>query len=257
MYSHESTSSDSIEPANENTRKRNWMAITVDYPLMYIKQIKELIYPKSYVTCFSPSGCDSAMWGNYADNHRGVCFIYDTSDNGFLCLKGEEESVILTIKPVQYGGDLIECNFFESLGLMNLPQIESWLTGIDGVSCYYEYYTENVEEWRTKYWSIIDSKPYRKTKDWAREKELRAVLPPVFHDFSQKNSRKLRFDPLLLKGVIFGINTSEFDKKSIFEELLQKRKEYKEVKFYQAEYDEISQCIRIRPKAGWKLEMND
>lgn len=215
---------------DENIQKRNWMAITVDYPAMYVKQIIEILYPKSYIACFSPSGTDSAMWGNYADNHKGICFIYDTSDNDVLCLTGEER-ITVELKPVQYGGDLLERNFFESLGLLSLPQIKTMLTGTSGISVYYDAYTVNERIWREDYWKTIELKLYRKTKDWESEKEIRAVLLHALHDFSEKEKRKMQFDPSLLKGIIFGINTSEYDKKSVFEELKKKASLYRNSNF--------------------------
>lgn len=51
------------------------LCIAVDFPKVYVNQLMDLVYPESYIVCFSGKNDDSAMWGNYADNHRGVCFI--------------------------------------------------------------------------------------------------------------------------------------------------------------------------------------
>lgn len=61
----------------EARQRRNWMAIAVDFPKVYVEQMKEMIYPESYVVCFSEKNNDSSMWGNYADCHKGVCLIYE------------------------------------------------------------------------------------------------------------------------------------------------------------------------------------
>lgn len=46
------------------------MTIAVDFPKVYIEQLKDMIYPANYVVCFSGRDNDSAMWGNYADHHK-------------------------------------------------------------------------------------------------------------------------------------------------------------------------------------------
>ena len=56
-----------------------------------------------------------------------------------------------------------------------------------------------------------------------------------------------------LNGVIFGIRTSENDKKRILEALLEKKDRFHELKFYQAEYDAEKQIITSREKIGWVL----
>ena len=51
---------------------------------------------------------------------------------------------------------------------------------------------------------------------------------------------------------IFGIRTSEYDKLQIVESLSSKTDLNKDFAFWQAEYDESQQRIRIRPKKFWK-----
>lgn len=62
------------------------MTIAVDFPKVYIEQLKDMIYPANYVVCFSGRDNDSAMWGNYADHHKGVCLIYETDENNNMAI---------------------------------------------------------------------------------------------------------------------------------------------------------------------------
>ena len=64
--------------------------------------------------------------------------------------------------------------------------------------------------------------------------------------------RNLSYNPKVLKGVIFGIRTSEYDKKRIIDAM--KKSNYSSVIFYQAEYDEEIQKINIRKKNGWNIK---
>lgn len=235
----------------EARQRRNWMSIVSDFPKIYINQLKDLIYPESYVVCFSRKNNDSAMWGNYADRHQGVCLVYDTNELNVLYFNGH--NISLPVKPVNYGGDLLERNFFETLGRLTIKQITTWLTGTEGLSSCYEAFSKE-EAWRDRYWEIFEAKTYRKLKTWEHENEYRIVLPNTFYEFNEPQSRNLQYEYRALKGIIFGINTSEYDKKRIMEMLLKHADELLDFTFYQAEYNSEEQRIKIREKSFWKLK---
>ena len=71
--------------------------------------------------------------------------------------------------------------------------------------------------------------------------------------FDTAESRNLKYDPEVLKGVIFGIRTFEYDKKQIMEKLQERRHELRDFVFYQVEYDDVKQEIVIRKKRLWTL----
>lgn len=76
----------------------------------------------------------------------------------------------------------------------------------------------------------------------------------TFYDYSEVESRNLKYDPKILRGVIFGINTSEYGKKRIMEKLRDHAKELTDFKFFQAEYDDEKQSIAVRENKAWKLK---
>lgn len=120
-----------------------------------------MLYPESYIVCFSSKNNDSAMWGNYADHHKGVCLFYETDSENRMTVEGK---YIFTqeVKPVNYGGEVIERNFFETFGRLNRRQIETWLTGSSGLSNSYQAFS-NESEWRQRYWSAYNCKNLPKT----------------------------------------------------------------------------------------------
>lgn len=235
----------------EAIRRRDWIEITVDFPKIYVDQLKEMMYPESYVVCFSGKNNNSAMWGNYADNHQGVCLIYETDSRNRIMMQGKKYSS-LEMKPVSYCGEVIERNFFESFGRLNGKQIVTWLTGTEGRSSSFEVLND-INEWRRRYWSIYETKTYRKLKDWEYENEYRLAINNIFYDFDKAESRNLKYNPKILKGIIFGINTSEYDKLRIMEQLCVHADEYEDFTFYQAEYDHGRQEIHIRKKKIWNI----
>lgn len=236
----------------EGHQRRNWMTISVDFPRVYVDQLKDMIYPESYVACFSGKNNDSAMWGNYADNHKWVCLIYETDKDNSVTLKMKDGSIRLTAKPVNYEGKLMKCNFFEAFGRLTFKQIRTWLSGVDGISSAYSAFSD-VNEWRNRYWAAYDIKTYRKIKVWEHEDEYRLALTNTFYDFNEPKSRNLTYEPRAFKGVIFGLRTSEYDKKRVMEKLLEHADELTDFTFYQAEYDDEEQSFTIRKKRVWKL----
>ena len=75
----------------------------------------------------------------------------------------------------------------------------------------------------------------------------------TFYEFDEPQKQNLKFDWKILKGVIFGLCTTEYDKKMIWDALMEHRSELTDFTFYQAEYDEEEQQIKIRKKVMWKL----
>lgn len=244
---------DNKDAITEARQRRNWMSIVVDFPRLYVEQLQNMLYPESYVVCFSGNNNDSAMWGNYADCHRGVCLIYETDDCNRLKIKGKNQTIVREVKPINYEGELLECNFFETFGRLTLTQIETWLTGVDELSSAFNAFSDEIK-WRNRYWKAYETITYQKLKAWKHENEYRFALADTIYDLSDPKNRNLRYESNALKGVVFGINTSEYDKKRIMEKLLEHADTLTDFTFYQAEYDDESQSIIVRQKASWKLK---
>jgi len=245
---------------------RNWIALYMEFPRMYISQMKNMVYPDAYFVCFSGKNDNSVMWGNYADNHKGVCLIYDVDYNsserderaGYYI-----EGAKINPRKVEYGGEIIERNFFETFGRLTRPQIKAWLTGKDGsLSKYFEPFKDDnsINEWRTQYWETFRVKNFRKLEAWSYEEEYRVFVENCFYKNedvdkeistkTEKQKRNLKYDIKMLKGIIFGIRTSEYDKIKIIKALT-KKGIADDIEYYQADYDDRSQKIVIRRKLMW------
>ena len=241
------------------SQKQTWLKLRLDFPLTYLERLQEMVYPKAYVVCFSADSSNSAMWGNYADCHRGVCLIYQakTTERGQVMsvrtqeiLSGKKVSWAFredVLYPVQYEGVPVERNFFESLGRLNKNQLAAWL-GEDPEkrSGLFAHYWD--EGWREKYWKDYTDKYCKKLEAWKYEQEYRLMLTEFDHDLSPEE-RTISYEPAALTGVIFGIRTSEFDKRKILDAVRSSGRKLSELNFYQAEFDEESQKIKIRKKS--------
>ena len=87
-----------------------------------------------------------------------------------------------------------------------------------------------------------------KTTDWAYEQEFRLVLNPVLDDSFTKGQRTLTYDFNSLKGIVFGIRTTDRDKLEILDIIGNKCRESQRRDFqvFQAYYSPATGDIRCR-----------
>lgn len=226
-----------------------WANIQVNFPKLYVEQLYDVIYPNGYVICFSTKATDSAMWGNYAQNHEGICFIYEAKtidESNFISIASNN----MEVKPIKYGSDVIERNFFTSLGRLNPQQIKSWLSSADKTTSnlFDTFSKENIESWLMQYRFDFVEKFHRKNIAWKHEQEYRILLHDNSCQYAQRETRFLKYDLTSLSGIIFGINTSIDDKFKLIQAIKTVGDRFKDVKFFQAEYEEDTQEIIIREK---------
>ena len=226
-----------------------WVNIQVNFPKLYVEQLYDVIYPNWYVICFSKTPNNSAMWGNYAQNHEGVCFIYETKTidaSDFISI----DSKNMVVRPIKYGSEVIDRNFFTSLGCLHPKQIKFWLSSADGTTSklFDTFSKENIKSWQEQYWLDYLEKFHRKNYAWKHEKEYRIILPDYRSSYNRRENRCLKYAPSALRGIIFGINTPIDKKFEIIQKIQQAGDKFRHVEFCQAEYECNTQKIYTRPK---------
>ena len=223
--------------------KQYLLRLKIFFPRLYVEQLKEMTYPDGYVVCFSSTPTDSAMWGNYADNHRGVCFVYETETfDGHECINFAARP--FEVEPIKYDARTIERNFFAALRHLNFLRAEDWLTGADGVkSCKLD--EQSAED---EHYDVYREKFYRKLPAWRHEQEYRIFLPDKFHCYEEKFSRRIKYDLHALKGIIFGLLTPLDDKIEVIQRLVRLKKSIRDFEFFQAEFNDETQNISVREK---------
>ena len=198
----------------DKDRKELLDILSSDFGSIYVDQLKDIIYPRGLVVCFSERSDNSVMWGNYADKHRGVCLIYD------LALNAQKDTIELISNingypivacagSVEYEDRHLQMNFFTPL----------------------ERY-----DFKKRY--------FVKMKEWKYEKEYRLLIGDTFVNYDEE--RFLRYSSNALKGVIFGIKTSKEDIYAILEALHETIPDLASAKLYFAIYDELARSIRIK-----------
>ena len=210
-----------------------WRIITSTYPDFYVNSLEDLLYSDWYTACFVTDPTQAAMWGHYADSHRGVCLKFQTttlpSGEAALALnrliargthQGKETfkyaNIPQRLYPVQYQTRFPEIDFFRSLGKLTASQLAFWFRSPDGAqSATGEDLLKGSEEWRKQYWDIFHKSVTTKLIDWAHEGEQRITLHSGLADLSQDASRKLKYRFEDLQGIVFCLKTSLQDKMAI------------------------------------------
>lgn len=229
------------------------------FPAFYADRIREIAFPKLYYSCFMSSYENIANWGYYADSNKGCCLIFEPEikDNSFcLNLQSKKENFFLDsykIHKVSYSKKIPEIDFFSHLGnLQNIAkEIESsWYLNRNGEhSKTHQMPKTKTEEaeWKQKYNDLLEKLATIKLPAWKNENEYRIFLHDGFECSSDKESRKFRYSFERLKGIAFGVNTSESDKVKIINLMTKKCNDYgrKDFKFYQANVNKENGKIEL------------
>ena len=240
--------------------------LLVDFPNSFLKQLVDrLVYPRWYTACFIRECNNSSLWAHYADGHKGVCLIFEANESpegteptitlnelSGSSNKGENwRDVSMQIYDITYAAKAGEIDFFRSIGWLQQSTLEEfWYSDEDGKysECGLHLEKNNVGAWRRKYRKIFYRDISVKTRDWKYEKESRIILTSSLDDLSDKKRRTLTYGFNSLKGIIFGINTSDTDKLKIIQTIKIKCQENnrREFKFFQAYYDHATGSVQKR-----------
>lgn len=256
---------------NKSNKIDNLGFILVDFLGAYLKRTEDLLYPKWYPACFMKNCNNSSVWGHYAENHTGMCLIFNTTgDGGKRCLPLNSTGGSTTnnngitrtfrnnknfpLHEINYKEKPPEIDFFRSIGTLPMNTLlTQWYTDDGGNrsicgSQLSDGMTE--DEWRKSHWQNFYQTISFKTKDWEYEDETRLILSSVISDaYSNKEARTNTYDFSVLKGIIFGIKTSTKNKIEAIN-IVQKKCEENDrnnFEFYQAYYCHTNGNIQKRP----------
>lgn len=136
------------------------------------------------VACFSADGKNDLMWAHYADEHNGVCLVYEIdqliAENGCALFVERGDS------SCSYGGDKVKFLFDKVIYSDNKLPLEI----LDGKT--------------TKEYNIANPM-YTKSKIWAYEQEIRLVAMLPYGQAFGDNTYFCQIDKSCLKEIRFGL----------------------------------------------------
>lgn len=244
-----------------------------DFPEAYVKSLESLIHTDWYAASFLGSCKNPALWGYYADNHKGVCLKFKTRPSqdqqvlnlngvvGFGGARGNSKYINGEIRSeiykINYKSLDQEIDFFASIGRLSEPNVVKYWYSIDGKglsTCSTEYFS-NKAEWRKRHWQNLYSCVTTKLPNWSHEEEYRLILSG-FMDYTKEEHRKLTYELSELDGIIFGEEMATSDKLEILRMMRRKVPLTKgaKIKFYQATHFRGDEEIGIIELPSLQLE---
>ena len=249
-------------PISAEMLRRNSQLVVPDFPAVYLNEIERLLWPNWYTACFMGHYHNSSVWGHYGDGHKGVCLIFETeiadglhsfSLNEVKMTGNGTKTSITTKRPfreVRYAAKPGEVDFFRSIGRLTGDELKKqWYTDDEGneSKCGNHLQSDGATfNWQESYWDRFYRDITAKTKDWEYEQEYRLILEDISSGYNTEESRTITYVFSSLKGIMFGIKTSDEDKLRI-RKIIQGRCQEtnrKDFKFYQAYYSPETGDIR-------------
>ena len=237
--------------------EQNNQLVVFDFPKVYLKELERLLWPKWYTACFVKSYHNSSVWGNYGDNHKGACLIFEAAGTDKLNrlklnhITDKRPRTMIRFRKVSYADKAKAVDFFRSIGGLRVPVlIKLWYTdpddnrsecadhiGPDG---------DKKDSWRKSYWENFYRDITMKTRDWEYEQEYRLILRSRWSRLDEQKNRTRAYNFNSLKGIVFGIKTSDEDRIRIIEIVERKCKDNNRTnfKFFQAYYSPEDGDIR-------------
>ena len=236
--------------------QKNALLMMLDFPRKYLNEVERLLWPKWYTACFMKSYHNSSVWGHYGDKHRGACLIFESektgSSNSLELHQATDDSVRkMQFHEISYRDKPSEVEFFRSIGKLPVKVLmRLWYTDENNNISEYAPPSDDIDTWRKNYWDNFYRSIAIKSKDWEYEQEHRLILKDSLNKFEEKfkekKNRTLTYNFHSLKGIIFGIKTSDEDKLRIIDIIRRKRKKNNrtDFKFFQAYYSPQDGDIR-------------
>lgn len=220
--------------------------------------IENLIFKYSkqfYVACFSKNFSNLSMWGNYADNHKGICLIFQNSKIPFA-------KRTLYYNKINYSNKVNRYNFFKLIVMQSYRTFKTWTT-FKGKNS--KYHISQYNEFKKRHSLLrqeLIASLLTKEADWQFEKEYRLYIDNYGNKIGNTKYDKgiaLKYDFKSLRGIIWGINTTPQIKHNVFYAIsaLCKMHNIQKFKFYQAVYSFKNNKLKIIELKHANKTLND
>ena len=122
----------------------------------------------------------------------------------------------MSFHDIDYRDKAISIDFFRRLGSLPLPTLmDVWYTDEKGTNSESSFHFSSQSKetvWMREYWNDFIQDICIKNTDWKYEKECRLILHGGLQEELSGSERLWNYEFESLKGIIFGIRTSDADK---------------------------------------------
>ena len=215
------------------------------------------------VACFTKDFTNPFLWSSYADNHSGVCLVFERELLEGLGSSEWTEGVEL--EDVTYEITKPEIEFFANLPRLTVSEYSKLFTGEDGtLSPLCPFLPEDrkvVEEANARQQAFARKNLLLKQKYWEAEQEVRMFSLFYFHGTMNSNPSEhtVQYPIGALKGIIFGNRMTEVDKQAVLDVVLSKHyvsPMREDFCFWEADLQPSGSIFKnfYQPYIGWRQE---
>lgn len=231
----------------------------------YIKCLKKIVSANELIACFADNPNNFLMWSHYADGHKSICLIFNTTEYKNLpsILLSEYSSDIYNyhhLYQVKYQPYNQHINFFSNIHhtIMSIYRdywyIDSYLIKEGDKSKFYHDYVYDIYDKKSikaydknnpflnRYFEETKLQILFKLNHWKDEREYRLILHDYMKHISEIKGEVYKYKFESLKGIIFGSNTPFNERNQILNIIKNKciKENRTDFKFYEMQIDETN-----------------
>ena len=238
-------------------------SVLASFPRKFVHALGKIILSEWGVACFTRDFTNPFLWSSYADNHSGVCLIFERSL--LRGLGGSNLSPGVELEDVTYDTKKPEIEFFANLPRLTEFEYMKLFAAEDGtLSPLCPYLPEErsvIEEADVRQHAFARKNLLLKQKYWEAEQEVRMFNLFYFHGrmTSDPSEHTVQYPIGALKGIIFGSRMEESDRQSILDVILSKHYASpmrEDFCFWEAELQPNGSILRnlYPPYLGWRKD---
>ena len=215
-----------IPPALQRTSPLLETSPSRDFPRRFVQAMGKLLLSEWGLACFTKDFQNPYLWSAYADQHRGICLVFDRET--LEGLEPPEYTAEVELDEVRYEMTKPEIEFFTNVPMLTGLEYERLFSDENGVPSPLCPFLPMNDERRQQAWlqRRESSRENLLTKhlQWQAEQEVRMFCRFDWGGImSEEPSRHTVQYPIrALKGIIFGERTDDEAKRDILEVILAK-----------------------------------
>ena len=197
-----------------------------NFPERFVQALGKILLSEWGVACFTNDFTNPYLWSSYAENHAGVCLVFER--DLLEGLGAAEWSQGVEIEDVTYDTQKPEIEFFSNLPRLTVSEYTKLFSGDDGtLSPLCPFLPEDrevIEKANTRQQAFARKNLLLKQRHWEAEQEVRMFSLFYFHGRmnSDPSEHTVQYPIEALKGIIFGSRMAEADKQSVLDVILAK-----------------------------------
>ena len=197
-----------------------------DFPSKFVQAMGKIFLSEWRVACFTNDFTNPFLWSVYADDHAGVCLVFDR--NSLKNLRPPEDCDTVEFEEVSYQLKKPEIEFFTNIPSLTVSEYKKLFTdecGVPSPICpFLPEDREKIRKASRRQRDFSRTNLLTKQRYWEAEKEIRMFCRLDFREDlnSDPANYTVQYPIEALKGVIFGRRTTQEHRQAILDVILAK-----------------------------------